>query len=194
MFCFRATCLSIYEELTRIPHSTFRKPNWLSDNSRSLNEDETRIVVLSTFNAILDGLAKQNADAPPPCSGSWGAVRGLNSGFVGSVFGLDHSGRGEQLAAACAAYGVNHFAAPPTRCLGISAWPQRAGIDKVVEPPRIRIDTSVFKRLSPEEIVKDIRLLSTDTPAQLKMKRRNFARENHPTAYPQNGEKQQQPA
>ena len=89
---------------------------------------------------------------------SWSAVRGLNSGFVGVVSGLERGRCGEQLDAAYSAY----------------------GIDARAPRPKPDIETSNFKRLSPEEIAKDINLLSSDTPGELHLKRRYFARLNHP--------------
>lgn len=50
--------------------------------------------------------------------------------------------------------------------------------------PKPTIDTSLFKRLSPEDVAKDINLLATDTPAELQSKRRRFARLNHPDRTP----------
>ena len=50
--------------------------------------------------------------------------------------------------------------------------------------PEPAIDISHFKRLSPEDVAKDINLLATDTPAELKSKRRRFARLNHPDRTP----------
>ena len=74
-------------------------------------------------------------------------------------------------------------------------WPSRAKLETVapavaadVPTPAARpepaIDTSPFTRVSPEDVAEDINLLATDTPAELKSKRRRFARINHPDRVP----------
>ena len=118
------------------------------------------IVGLSMFDVVLDRLRKERVDEPTPRPTSWTGVRGLNASFVGVVTGQGNPQTKEQLAAAYSAYDIDEFAPPPK--------------------PQPRVDISHFKRLSPEEIAKDINLLSSDSPVELQSKRRNFARLNHP--------------
>ena len=122
------------------------------------------IVGLSLFDSILDRVSKEGADISTQRSTSWTALRGWNSSFIAAG-------------------------------LGGLPWPasERSGsdhsadsTDELVPPakPKPSIDTSLFKRLSPEEVAKDTNLLASDTPAELQSKRRRFARLNHPDRTP----------
>ena len=121
------------------------------------------ILGLSMFEAVLDRLGKDGADAPLPSSAAWPRIRGLNASFVGpgSVPGSWQDS--EQLHAAYSAYSN----------------------DVVVPPPEPAIDVSIFKRLGPEDIAQDINVLASDTRAELQLKRRDFARLNHPDRAPE---------
>ena len=118
------------------------------------------IVGLSMFDVVLDRLRKERVDEPTPRPTSWTGVRGLNASFVGVVTGQGSPRTKEQFAAAYSAYESDEFAPPPK--------------------PKPAIDVSHFKRLSPEEIAKDINILASDSPFELQFKRRSFARLNHP--------------
>ncbi len=52
-------------------------------------------------------------------------------------------------------------------------------------PPKPVFDASLFKRLSAEDVAKDIQLKASDTAAELQLKRRNFARLNRPDRVPE---------
>jgi len=121
------------------------------------------ILGLSMFEAVLDRLGNERADAALPSSATWTRIRGLNASFVGAGSGPGSGQDSEQLNGAYSAYSSDVF----------------------VPPPEPAIDVSIFKRLSPEEIEKDINLLPSDTRAELQLKRRNFARINHPDRTPE---------
>ncbi|MEP3438367.1 MAG: hypothetical protein ABJN75_16545 [Hoeflea sp.] len=122
------------------------------------------IIGLSMFDTVLDRLSRERPDGPRPGSVPWAGIRGLNSRFVGAMSGLDRRRSGDQLGAVYSGYDYDS--------------------DGFVPPPKPVIDTSLFKRVSPEDIAKDINLLSSDTAAELKSKRRKFARLNHPDRVP----------
>lgn len=123
------------------------------------------IVGLSVFDAVLDRLSRDEADAPEPGLRSWRGVRGLNSSFVGTHSGPECWRSEEQPEAAYSVY---------------SAFDN----DTVAPPPEPQIDMSMFNRLCPEDIARDIDLLPSDTSADLQHKRRTFARMNHPDRIP----------
>lgn len=119
---------------------------------------------MDSFDAVLDRVSTEREEAHSHGSGRWTAMRGWNSSFVAAAF-MSHP------------------------------WPSRAKLETVapvdaaeVPTPAARpepaIDTSPFTRVSPEAVAKDINLLATDTPAELKSKRRSFARINHPDRVP----------
>ena len=128
----------------------------------------------SPFEAVLDRVSNEQADAAAGRSGPWAAMRGWNSSFVGaSLRSQPWPGR-EPLAAAKPAEPAD--LAVPSDVLSDGAVP--------APKPKPAVDISHFKRLSPEQVAKDINLLVSDTPAELKSKRRRFARLNHPDGCP----------
>tara|TARA_R110002020_G_scaffold16307_14_gene57662 strand:+ start:21746 stop:22207 length:462 start_codon:yes stop_codon:yes gene_type:complete len=123
------------------------------------------IIGLSMFDTVLDRLSRERPDGPRPGSVPWAGIRGLNSRFVGAMSGLDRRRSGDQLGAVYTGYDYDS--------------------DGFVPPPKPVIDTSRFQRLSPADIAKEIDLLPSDTPVELQLKRRNFARMNHPDRMPE---------
>jgi hypothetical protein len=128
-----------------------------------MKQDSGMIVGLSLFDTVLDRVSSERADAPAQRSGSWTALRGWNSSFIAAGLRAQPWPSREQRGLAHLA-DTNELVPPP--------------------PPKPAIDTSLFKRLSPEEVAKDINLLASDTPAELQSKRRSFARLNHPDRTP----------
>ena len=120
-----------------------------------------------TFDAVLDLVGEQRAGLRG--GGSWSGIRGLNVGFVGAGSGPDGWRHGAPLGAALYADDADLFAPP----------------DMALPPEAPALDVSVFKRLSREEIAADVGLLPSDTPAALRLKRREFARVNHPDRIPE---------
>lgn len=106
-------------------------------------------------------------------------MRGWNSSFVCAGFRTQPWPSREQRGAAHSAVPIDASAPAPRPEPAVRK-------DAPTPPPKPRpaIDTSLFKRLSPEDVAKDINLLATDTPAQLQSKRRRFARLNHPDRTP----------
>ncbi|MCY0096202.1 hypothetical protein [Hoeflea ulvae] len=121
------------------------------------------ILGLSTFEVVLDRLDRDRADAAVPASAPWTGIRGLNAGFVGAGSGPADWRTSETGEGAWSAYQDDDYA----------------------PPPKPAPDLSFFKRLSAEEIAADIALKASDTVAQLHLKRRNFARLNHPDRAPE---------
>jgi len=118
----------------------------------------------SSFEAVLDRVSNERGDTATDRSGSWTAMRGWNSSFVGaSLRSQPWPGREEGGAADLADHTGSSTSAPR---------------------PEPAIDISHFKRLSPKEVAKDINLLASDTAAMLQSKRRSFARRNHPDRSP----------
>lgn len=131
----------------------------------------------SPFEAVLDRVSNEQADAAAQRSGPWAAMRGWNSSFVGVSLRSQPWPAREPLAAAKPAEPAEP-ADPgvPNDVLSDGAAP--------APKPQPAIDTSHFKRLSPEQVARDINLLASDTRAELKSKRRRFARLNHPDGCP----------
>lgn len=125
----------------------------------------------STFESVLDRLDKERADAPQSSSAAWTRIRGLNAGFVGTGSEPESLHDRQQLHAAYLAHSSD-VSVPP-------------GSDVSAPAPKPAIDVSIFERLSREEIVNDIKLQPSDTRAELQLKRRNFARLNHPDRAPE---------
>lgn len=121
------------------------------------------ILGLSIFDTVLNRLRQERIDAPVQSAAPWAGRRGFNASFVGAGTRPDRWQDSEQLDVTTSAYTSDMFAPPPKPAL----------------------DVSMFKRLSPEAIAKDINLLASDTPAELQLKRRNFARINHPDRAPE---------
>jgi hypothetical protein len=122
------------------------------------------IVGLSLFDTVLDRVSNEQADISTQRSGSWTSMRGWSSSFI--------------------AVGLGELPWPSQEPCGLA---QSADTKAAIAPPpksKPAIDTSLYKRLSPEDVAKDINLLATDTPAELKSKRRRFARLNHPDRTP----------
>ncbi|MDP2734425.1 MAG: hypothetical protein Q8O63_15205 [Hoeflea sp.] len=122
------------------------------------------ILGLSIFDTVLYRLGQERSDAPGQSSAPWSGLRGFNASFVGAGSGPDGGQDSEQLNIAASAYEIDMFA----------------------PPPKPAPDVSMFKRLSPGEIARDINLQASDTPAELQLKRRKFARINHPDRAPEN--------
>ena len=121
------------------------------------------ILGLSIFDTVLSRLSQERADAPMQSAASWTGIHGFNASFVGAGSRPDRWQDSEQLDGATSAYDS----------------------DMMAPPPKPALDVSMFKRLSPEEIAKDINVLASDTPMELQVKRRNFARMNHPDRAPE---------
>lgn len=115
------------------------------------------------FDAVLDRVSRDRADAPQPGARSWTAIRGLNSSFVGPAVAPQAWRSGEGLDQAY----FDHDSEP------------------VAPPPKPVFDATHLKRQSAEEIARDLGLLPSDTAAQLQRKRRGFARLNHPDRTPE---------
>jgi hypothetical protein len=127
---------------------------------------------LGSFDAVLDRVSHERADTTAHGSGPWTAMRGWNSSFVSASFRAQPWPSREQSVAAPSVDDNDVSTPTPTPML-------------IPAPrPKPSIDTSLFKRLSPEEVAKDINLLASDTPAELQSKRRSFARLNHPDRTP----------
>ena len=140
----------------------------------------------NSFEAVLDRVSNERADAAADRSGSWTAMRGWNSSFVGaSLRSQPWPGRERRGAADLADHTDRSTSAPRPNPAGPNEAPTPAPVPAMPAPrPEPVIDISHFKRLSPEEVAKDINLLATDTAAELQSKRRSFARRNHPDRSP----------
>lgn len=126
------------------------------------------IVGQSLFDTILERVGQEWAEAPAKHAPSPAAARGWYSRFVAADLSrASRWSREEECAPA-------PEPAPAATRTEIPAPPK----------PKPSIDTSLFKRLSTEEVARDINLLTTDTPAELQSKRRRFARLNHPDRIP----------
>jgi len=119
---------------------------------------------LDSFDAVLDRVSNERAEASSHGSGPWTAMRGWNSSFV--------------------ATSLRSHPWPGREQRGPAASVVQADASTPVPRPEPAIDTSPFTRVSPEDVAKDINLLASDTPAELKSKRRRFARLNHPDRVP----------
>jgi hypothetical protein len=140
----------------------------------------------SSFEAVLDRVGNDRADTAADGSGSWTAMRGWNSSFVGaSLRSQPWPGREQGGAADLADHTGTSTSAPRPEPTVHNDAPRPS--PKPVTPaprPEPAIDISHFKRLSPKEVAKDINLLASDTAAMLQSKRRSFARRNHPDRSP----------
>lgn len=137
------------------------------------------IVGLDSFDAVLDRVSNERAEASSHGSGTWAAMRGWNSSFVAtSLRSQPWPGREQQGTAEPAVHIDVSMPGPGTT--------SAVDNDAPTPPPKPTpaIDTSLFKRLSPEDVANDINLLASDTPVELKSKRRKFARLNHPDRVP----------
>lgn len=121
------------------------------------------ILGLSLFDTVLHRLSQEEADAPAQGPARLAGMRGFNASFIGAGSRPDRGQDSEQLDVTFSAYTSDMFA----------------------PPPKPAPDVSMFKRLSPGEIARDINLLASDTPVELHLKRRNFARMNHPDRAPE---------
>ena len=132
--------------------------NWLSGAGLAM------IPGLNTFEAVLDRLGRQATDASLSGSATWARIRGLNAGFIGAS---EARGRpdSEQIRAAYLDNSHEMPAAPPE--------------------PEPEIDVSMYARLSADEVARDLDLLGSDTRPELQLKRRKFARTNHPDRAPE---------
>lgn len=123
------------------------------------------IVGLSLFDTVLNRVSNERADISTQRSGSWTSMRGWSSSFI--------------------AAGLGELPWPSQEPFGLAqSADTKAAIAPPPPKPKPAIDTSLYKRLSAEDVAKDINLLATDTPAELKSKRRRFARLNHPDRTP----------
>lgn len=126
---------------------------------------------MDTFDAVLDRVGTERAEARSHGSGAWAAMRGWNSSFVATSLGAQPWPGGNQRVVAPS------LIAPEK--------PLPAPRPSTPAPrPEPAIDTSHFQRLSPNEVALDINLLASDSAAELKSKRRRFARINHPDRAP----------
>jgi len=128
-------------------------------------------VDMSAFEAVLDKVSNDRADGSSPRSGVWTAMRGWNSSFVAEGLRTKPWPGREQRGAVNSTDGLGASTPAPRQ---VTPAPR----------PEPATDISHFERLSPEDIAKDIDLLASDTPAELKSKRRRFARLNHPDRCP----------
>ncbi|VVT04098.1 hypothetical protein [Hoeflea sp. EC-HK425] len=137
------------------------------------------VVGVDSFDAVLDRMSNERAEASSHGSGHWTAMRGWNSSFVATSLRSQPWPSREQRGTADPAVHIDASTSAPR--------PKPAVHNAAPTPPpkpKPDIDTSLYKRLSPEDVAKDINLLATDTPAELKSKRRRFARLNHPDRTP----------
>ena len=137
-----------------------------------------------TFEDVLERVGHERADDPLPGSAFWTRIRGLNASFVGSKSKPEHRQDSEQLHAAYFDYSSD-VVAPPAKPAAQPPKPAPPPPEPAAPLPKPVIDVSMFKRLRPEDIAKDINLRPSDTPAELQKKRRNFARINHPDRAPE---------
>jgi len=144
-----------------------------------------------TFEDVLERVGHERADDPLPGSAFWTRIRGLNASFVGSKSKPEQGHDSEQLHAAYYDYSSDVVAppakpaAPPSKPAPPPSRPAPPPLKPAAPPPKPAIDVSMFKRLRPEDIAKDINLRPSDTRAELQKKRRNFARINHPDRAPE---------
>lgn len=133
---------------------------------------------LGSFDAVLDRVSNEHADTTAHGSGPWTAMRGWNSSFVAASLRAQPWPSREQRVAAPSVDDNDASTLTPT--------PTLTPIPTLTPAPRPKpaIDTSHFKRLSTEDVAKDINLLASDTLAELQSKRRSFARLNHPDRAP----------
>ncbi|OCW59138.1 hypothetical protein [Hoeflea olei] len=141
------------------------------------------IVGLSTFDAILDSVMREEREAPEVSTRSWAGMDGLMSSFVAS------RPRGGEPAdeAVPGRFGYDDITEMPRPRMRQQPRPRPQAPKPrpaVTETERPRIDTAIYKRLTPEDIARDLGLLASDTPAHLQRKRRAFARLNHPDRAP----------
>ena len=122
------------------------------------------IVGLSLFETILDRVSHERTDLSTQRSGGWTGARGWNSSFIATGFG-GPSWPGREPRGLAQSTDGNAESTPPPK-------------------PEPALDTSLFKRLSAEDVAKDINLLASDTAAELQSKRRRFALLNHPDRTP----------
>ncbi|MCC0036677.1 MAG: hypothetical protein H6887_15605 [Hoeflea sp.] len=136
------------------------------------------IVGQSLFDTILERVGQERVEVPAQHAPSSTETRGWYSRFVAADL------------ARASRWGCEEECAPapspaPAAARAETPAPAFVSIDEPAPPkPKPAIDTSLFKRLSPEDVAKDINLLASDTPAQLQSKRRRFARFNHPDRTP----------
>lgn len=140
------------------------------------------IVGQSLFDTILERVGQEWAESPAQHAPSPIAARGWYSRFVAADLArASRWSREEECAPA------PEPAPEPATAATKADTPAPAVVqpEKPAAPkPKPPIDTSLFKRLSAEEVARDINLLATDTPAELQSKRRRFARLNHPDRTP----------
>jgi hypothetical protein len=144
-----------------------------------LQRDVGMVVGLDSFDAVLDRVSNEQEEASSHRSGYWTAMRGWNSSFVAASLRSQPWPSREQRGPADQAVHIDSATSAPR--------PKPAVHKAAPTPlpkPEPSIDTSLFKRVSPEDVAKDINLLASDTPAELKSKRRRFARLNHPDRVP----------
>ncbi|WP_097105582.1 hypothetical protein [Hoeflea halophila] len=126
---------------------------------------------MDSFDAVLDRVTSERAEARSHGSGAWAAMRGWNSSFVATGLGAQPWPAGDQRVAAPSVIASEE----PSPAPGPSTPAPR---------PEPAIDTSHFQRLSAKEVAEDIDLQASDSAAVLKSKRRRFARINHPDRAP----------
>ena len=142
------------------------------------------VVGLDSFDAVLDRMSNERAEASSHGSGHWTAMRGWNSSFVAtSLRSQPWPGR-ERRGAADLADHTDRSTSAPRPSPAVPNDPPTPAPAMPAPRPEPAIDISHFKRLSPEEVAKDINLLASDTAAELQSKRRSFARRNHPDRSP----------
>lgn len=139
------------------------------------------IVGRSLFDTILERVGQERAEAPELHSPYATASRGWYSSFVAADLARASRWNNEEDPAQAPAPSAAKADAPGPEAIKI----EMPAPPKPTPPkPKPAIDTSMFKRLSPEEVAKDIDLLASDTPTELQSKRRRFARLNHPDRTP----------
>lgn len=140
----------------------------------------------NSFEAVLDRVSNERADTSADRSGSWTAMRGWNSSFVGeSLRAQPWPSREQRRAAPSAVHDDASTPAPkPISAVHNEASTPLPRPSTPAARPEPTIDTSHLERLSAEDVAKDINLLASDTAAELQSKRRRFARLNHPDRAP----------
>jgi hypothetical protein len=119
----------------------------------------------SLFETVMAGIDARKGDEEEDGDPTEPVIRGLNAGFVGRSFQYrdDEDSDPMQL---FEPFLTEHVATPPPE-------------SRAPEPPLPEVPDWI-DRLSPEDVAADLELGAGLTRLQLRAKRRQFARENHP--------------
>lgn len=137
-----------------------------------------------TFEDVLERVGHERGDDPLPGYAFRTRIRGLNASFVGTKSKPEQGHDSEPLHAAYFDYSSD-IVAPPAKPAAPPPKPAPPPPEPPAPPPKPAIDVSMFMRLRPEDIAKDINLRPSDTRVELQKKRRAFARINHPDRAPE---------